>query len=378
MKPSLGKNLVLALLVMMLLAGAGILRREHHLEALKRAAKANSLQQVIVFSPLAESRPSLLELPGEIQGYRDTALYARSSGYLKAWYVDIGTEVKKGDVIARIATPELDAQAQQASSDLAAARANYELAKSTAERWQNLVKTRTVSEQDLENKLGDAAAKKAILDSAGARLRQLLALQSFEQVRAPFSGTVSARNIDVGDLVDAAPSGRELFHMVDNRKLRIYVRVPQAQINEIRVGMRAQMSVPEYPGRRFEADVIKNAGALDPKSRTALVELLFDNSSGALKPGDYADISFRAKAAERMLIPITALIFRGNGLQVAVVDGNRRVHLAKVVPGRDFGKRMEILSGLDVHSTVIDNPPDSIMEGQQIAIASIRKFKDGQ
>ncbi|HQT25781.1 MAG TPA: efflux RND transporter periplasmic adaptor subunit [Burkholderiales bacterium] len=374
MKQTIGKAFLLVLLVMMLLAAAGILERKHHLDLLKQQAKENSIQQVIVFSPHAESGLSALDLPGDIRGYRDTAIYARSPGYLKEWDVDIGTEVKKGDLIARIETPEVDQEVRQARADLATAKANYDLAKSTAERWQNLAKTRTVSRQDLENKLGDEKAKKAVLDSADAHLGQLLALNAFEEVRAPFSGTVSARNIDVGDLVTAAPSGQELFHMVDSRKLRIYVQVPQAQANEIRVGMKAAISVPEYPGRRFDASVIRNAGALDPESRTVLVELLFDNSGHSLKAGDYASVSFETKSSGRTVMPITALIFRGEGLQVATVR-NSRVHLVKVMPGRDFGKSMEVLSGLDEHSIVIDNPPDSIMEGQPVAVASVRSFK---
>ncbi len=375
-RSSLRRTFVLVLLAMGLLAGAGILTREHHLKNLKREAEKASLQQVIVFSPLPESPASILVLPGDVQAFKDASLYARSPGYVRKWYADIGTEVAKGDPIAKIETPELDAQVRQAKSDISTAKANYDLAKITLDRWQVLVKTRTVSEQDLENKLGDEAAKKATLDSARARLDQLLALQSFEQVRAPFSGTVSVRNVDIGDLVEAGPSGRELFHMVDRHRLRIYVQVPQPQANEIRAGMDAEMSVPEYPGRRFRAEVIKNAGALDTKSRTVLVELLFDNAAGLINPGDYARVSFRTSvAAPRLIIPITALLFRGEGLQVAAVDRNRRVHLVKVVPGRDFGKSMEILSGLAGGDTVIDNPPDSIMEGQQVVVASVRKLK---
>ncbi len=377
MKLSTGKTFFLVLLVMMLLAAAGILKRKHHLDDLKRQAREDSVQQVIVFSPQVESKPHSLALPGDIQGYRDTAIYARSPGYLKEWEVDIGTEVKKGDLIARIETPEVDAAVKQARADLATAKANYDLAKSTLARWKILVRTRTVSEQDLENKEGAEKARKAALDSAEAHLRQLLALNSFEEVRAPFSGTVSARNVDVGDLIQPAPSGRELFHMVESGRLRIYVQVPQAQSNEVRVGMKAEVSVPEYPGRKFEAEVIRNAGALAPESRTVLVELLFDNRDHSLKAGDYADVSFKTKSSGRTVIPITSLIFRGEGLQVATVL-NGHVHLLKVVPGRDFGKTMEILSGLDGNSSVIDNPPDSIMENQEVAIASVRKFKAAQ
>ncbi len=376
MTPSLKKTFILALLAMLLLAGAGILERRHHLDELEKTAHENALRQVIAFNPLAESSTGTLELPGNVVAFKDAALYARSPGYLRKWYADIGTEVKAGDPIAKIETPELDQQVLQARSDLATAKANYDLAQVTAVRWQSLVKTRTVSEQDLENKLGDAAAKKAILGSARAHLRQLLALQSFEHIRAPFDGTLSARNVDIGDLVEAAPSGRELFHLVDSSRLRIFVQVPQVQSNGVKVGMHAEFSVPEHPGRKFNAEVIQIAGGLDTQSRTVLVELLFDNAMRAIHPGDYASVGFRVKGETiRLRIPITALVFRGDGLQVATVGPDHHVHLVTVVPGRDFGKSLEILSGLDEHDSVIDNPPDSIMEGEQVAIASVRKLK---
>ena len=376
MIPSLKKTFMLVLLAMVLLAGAGIFKRRHHLDELKKEAQATSLRQVIAFNPLIESSSGILELPGNVVAFKDAALYARSPGYLRKWYADIGTEVKTGDPIAKIETPELDQEVLQARSDLATAKANYDLAYTTAVRWQSLVKTRTVSEQDLENKLGDAAAKKAILGSAKAHLRQLLALQSFEQIRAPFDGTLSARNVDIGDLVEASPSGRELFHLVDSSKLRILVQVPQAQANGVKVGMHAGLSVPEHPGSRFDAEVIQIAGGLDPKSRTVLVELLFDNAIHAIHPGDFASVGFRVKGETTSLrIPITALIFRGDGLQVATVNPGHHVHLVTIVPGRDFGKSMEVLSGLDKHASVIDNPPDSITEGEQVVIASVRKLK---
>ena len=376
MTPSLKKTFFLVLLAMILLAGAGILKRRHHLDELKKEAQATSLQQVIAFHPLIESSTGVLELPGDVQAFRDASLYARSPGYLKKWYADIGTEVKTGELIAKIETPELDQAVQQARSDLATAKANYDLAQTTAKRWQVLIKTRTVSQQDLENKLGDAAAKKALLGSASAHLRQLLAQQSFEEIRAPFDGTLSARNVDTGDLVESGPSGRELFHLVDSSRLRIYVQVPQAQANDVRVGMHADLAVPEHPGRHFSAEITKIAGALDPRARTVLVELLFDNASREIKAGDYARVGFRVQTeTPRLRIPITALIFRGEGLQVAVLDQNQHAHLATVVPGRDFGKSMEILSGLDARATVIDNPPDSITEGEQVTIASERKLK---
>ncbi|NNM81905.1 MAG: efflux RND transporter periplasmic adaptor subunit [Burkholderiales bacterium] len=363
------KSFFLALVLMVLLGGAGLVSRARHLEALQRDAKEASVQQVMVFSPSPESSSASLALPGDVRGYRDTSIYSRSAGYLGKWYADIGSEVKEGDPIAKIESPELDAQVRQAKADLSTAKANYDLAEKTALRWTSLSKTKTVSEQDLENKLSDAAAKKATLDSAGAKLSELQALQAFELIRAPFSGTVTARNVDVGDLVTAAPSGRELFHMVKDDRLRIYVQVPQVQAGEVKEGMQAQLSVPEHPGRQFMAKVERNAGALDLASRTVQVELLFENRGHELKAGDFATVSFPLKESSRVTIPITALIFRGEGLQVASVRHDHRVHLLKVVPGRDFGKSMEILSGIDRNTLVIDNPADSILEGQEVSFA---------
>jgi RND family efflux transporter MFP subunit len=375
MKPSLKKSYFAALLIMVLLGGSGILSRAHHLDALKRQAKMNSLQKVIVFSPASEEKPAHVELPGNVVGYRDASLYARSPGYVKAWFADIGTEVNKGDLIARIETPELDAQVRQAKSDLSGANAEYALAKSTLERWKILARTRTVSKQDLETRQADEKARKAALDSAQAHLKQLLSLQSFEEIRAPFTGRITARNVDIGDLVQAAPSGRELFHIADGSRLRIFVQVPQAQAGEIRVGMHAKLSVPEKPGKTFDAEVIQNAEAMDPNSRASVVELIYDNAGNDIKPGDYASVSFMSKSAGRTVIPITSLIFRGEGLQVATVDKGHRIRLIRVVPGRDFGKSMEILSGIGEGDLIVDNPPDSIMEGQEVSIASVRQEK---
>ena len=367
---SLTKTFFAALIIMLVLGSAGILSREHHLDDLKKEAEENSLQKVIVFSAASEDQPLHIDLPGDVVGYRDASLYARSAGYVKEWYADIGTEVKKGALIARIDTPELDAQVKQAEADLITAKTQYALAKSTAERWQLLSRTRTVSRQDLETRLADEKAKKSALDSADAHLKQLLSLQSFEEIRAPFSGRITARNVDIGDLVQGQPAGRELFHIADDSKLRIFVQVPQAKSGDIRVGMHAKLSVPENPGKTYDAEVTQNSGAMDRNSRAAMVELIYDNARHDLKAGDYANVSFLSKEQGKTVIPITSLIFRGEGLQVATVDEKHRIHLVKVVPGRDFGQKMEILSGIDGHELIVDNPPDSIMEGQEVSEAA--------
>ncbi|MHB0991632.1 MAG: efflux RND transporter periplasmic adaptor subunit [Burkholderiales bacterium] len=365
------------ILIMAIVASVGIYNRRQHLDTLTKEAHATSVQKVIGFNPLVESATSHLVLPGNVIAFKDATLYARSPGYLRRWFADIGTKVKRNDLIAQIETPELDAQVRQAQSDLTTAQANYDLAQTTAVRWQALIKTRTVSVQDLENKLGDAASKKALVEAARAHLQQLTALQSFEQIRAPFAGTVSVRNVDIGDLVAAGSSGRELFHLVDKRQLRIYVQVPQAQAPYILPGAHADMIVPEHPGKHFKASVIKIAGALDTTTRTVMVELLYDNPDELVNPGDFVNISFTMPMPQSdVRIPVTALIFRGDGLQVALVDARHHVQLVTVVPGRDFGKNMEILSGINQHDTLIDNPPDSIVDGEPVQIASMRTLKD--
>lgn len=367
------------ILIMAIVAGIGIYHRRQHLDTLKNEAHATAVQKVIGFHPLIESATSPLALPANVVAFKDAALYARSPGYLKRWYADIGTRVKQNELIAQIETPELDAQVRQAQSDLTTAQANYDLAQTTAARWQALIKTRTVSVQDLENKLSDATAKKALLAAARAHLQQLTALQSFEQIRAPFAGTVSVRNVDIGDLVTAGTGGRELFHLVDKHALRIYVQVPQAQAPYIVLGAHADMTVPEHPGKHFTADVIKIAGAVNTVTRTTMVELLYDNPGDLVSPGDFASISFiMPMPRSDMRIPVTALIFRGSGLQVALVGAQHHVHLVTVVPGRDFGKSMEILSGINAHDTLIDNPPDSIVDGEAVQIASMRTLKAGK
>ncbi len=367
------------ILIMAIVAGIGIYHRRQHLDTLKKEARATSVQKVIGFHPLIEAATSPLVLPANVIAFKDASLYARSPGYLKRWFVDIGTKVKQNELIAQIETPELDAQVRQAQSDLTTAQANYDLAQTTAVRWQALIKTRTVSVQDLENKLGDAAAKKALLEAARAHLQQLTALQAFEQIRAPFAGTVSVRNVDIGDLVSAGNTGRELFHLVDKHALRIYVQVPQAQAPYIQLGTAADMTVPEHPGKHFKAEVIKLAGALDTTTRTVMVELLYDNPDDQVSPGDFAKIRFiMPMPRSDMRIPVTALIFRGDGLQVALIGARHHVHLVTVVPGRDFGKSMEILSGINQHDILIDNPPDSIVDGEPVEIASMRTLKAGE
>jgi RND family efflux transporter MFP subunit len=312
-----------------------------------------------------------LALPGTVQAYNEAPIYARTSGYLKSWTADIGAHVARGQVLAQIDTPEVDQELRQAQADLQTAQANYELAKTTNERWQGLLATESVSKQDAEQKAGDEAAKKAALASAAANVARLRDLESFKRVAAPFDGVVTARNTDIGALINAGQnSGAALFRMADTRKLRIYVQVPQPYAGAAVPGVAAQLKFAEHPGRVFPTRVVRTAQALDPASRTLQVELQVDNPKGELFPGSYAEVHFRLPGnADSLRLPVNSLLFRAAGQQVAVVGADHQVHLKTIASGRDFGKSIEVLSGLEASDRVVLNPPDSIADGTLVRIA---------
>ncbi|NNM53044.1 MAG: efflux RND transporter periplasmic adaptor subunit [Pseudomonadales bacterium] len=369
--PTHRRTLWVIVAIMVILASAGIMKRQHHRAELQREATNDAIMQVTVLTPLLASTEHDLILPGTVMGWRDAAIRARSNGYIRSWVKDIGDTVRSGDILATVTSPEIDAQTEQARADLATAQANLQLARITAERWQHLVKTRTVSQQDLEDKEGDLKAKITTVASARAHLQNLMALKGFELIRAPFTGVVSARTIDIGDLVSAS-SAQELFHLVDNQQLRIMVQVPQEQQHGIQAGIPIDLSVAEHPGHKFPATLLKLSGGLDPASRTRTVELRVDNADHLIQPGDYATVDFHATSGQSWVIPITALIFRGAGLQLATITPQQKVHLQTVIPGRDFGKSMEIHSDWVQNRSIIDNPSDSISEGQTVKIVGRR------
>jgi len=312
-----------------------------------------------------------LVLPGAVQAYIEAPIYARTSGYLKSWSTDIGTPVIKGQMLAEIDTPEVDQQLAQAQADLATARANEALSNSTNVRWQGLLVTESVSKQDADEKSGDAAAKKAAADSAAANLARLRELESFKRVSAPFTGVITARNTDIGALINAGQSaGTELFRIADTRKLRIYVRVPEAYASVTKPGLEAELRFAEHPNRGFPAKTVRTSNALDPTLRTLQVELELDNAKGEVFPGAYAEVHFKlAASASTLRLPANTVLFRAAGLQVATVDDQQRVKLKSIVQGRDFGNSIEVLSGLELNDRVILNPPDSITDGIQVHIA---------
>jgi RND family efflux transporter MFP subunit len=362
---------VILVLIALVLGIWGVVSRVLARSELAKETGEAAVPIVVTVTAKRGDTGELLVLPGAVQAYIEAPIYARTSGYLKIWYTDIGTVVTKGQLLAEIEAPEVDQQLTQAQADLGTARANESLSNSTNSRWKGLLATESVSKQDAEEKAGDAAAKKAAAASAAANVARLRDLESFKHVTAPFAGVITARNTDVGALINAGQSaGTELFRISDTHKLRIYVRVPEVYSAITRPGMEAELHFTEQPNRQFAAKTVRTSSALDPVLRTLQVELELDNAAGDVLPGSYAEVHFKLPiSAETVRLPANTVLFRTAGLQVAVVDAQRRAHLQSIVIGRDFGSTIEVLSGLKADDEVILNPPDSITEGLQIKVA---------
>jgi RND family efflux transporter MFP subunit len=327
---------------------------------------------VLTTTPNRTALGEELVLPGTVQAYVEAPIYARTNGYLKEWHTDIGTQVTKGQLLAEIDTPEIDQQLSQAVADLATARANESLSNSTNVRWKGLLATESVSKQDADEKAGDAAAKKAAADSAAANVARLRELESFKRVVAPFSGVITARNTDIGALINAGESaGTELFRIADMHKLRIYALVPEAYAAVTNPGLEAELHFAEQPQKTFPAKTVRTSNALNPILRTLQVELELDNAKHEVFPGAYAEVHFKLPAnAESLRLPANTVLFRAAGLQVATVDNQKHVKLKSIVQGRDFGNTIEILSGLESTDVVVLNPPDSLTDGALVRIAA--------
>ncbi|CAN5248437.1 efflux RND transporter periplasmic adaptor subunit [soil metagenome] len=349
---------------------AGSVTRAEDNSAAKSWSDARAIPTVHLVPVTPSSASDALTLPGTMQAWNNARLFARVGGYLRGWYKDIGAEVDSGTVLGAIDTPELDQQIVQARAALASARANAGLARSTAERWNDLLSTSSVSKQEADEKNGDLLAKNAGVQGAEANLQRLLAQKAFATVRAPFAGVVTTRAADIGDLVGpGATSQQPLFSVADIRRIRIYVNVPQAYSASMTPGLQAKLTVPDYPDRTFVAQVIGNSAAINPQSGTFQVQLAVDNPGEALKPGGYAQVAFSVKGqAGTVQIPSSALLFRSQGTQVAMVDAGAHVRLQKVTVGRDLGGTVEITSGLKPSDKVIDSPPDSLTQGELIRI----------
>jgi RND family efflux transporter MFP subunit len=326
---------------------------------------------VSVVSPKRTAPAQEIILPGNVQPFISSPIYSRTNGYLKKWYVDIGARVKQGQLLAVIETPEVDQQLEQSISNLDTAKANLALAETTKNRYQGLLDDNAVSQQDVDNAVGTYNANKAIVAANQANVRQVQTLQSFEKIYAPFDGIITVRNIDIGDLINSGNTGgvkSDLFHVSQPGTLRVYVNIPEEYSQGIRTGMTADISLAEFPGRKFQGRLVRTAEAINITTRTLLIEIDVDNPAGTLLTGSYAEVHLTVAAqASTYLLPVNTLIFRSEGLRVGIVkDG--KVVLTAVTPGHDFGNQIEIVSGLKPDDQVIVNPPDSIISGQEVQL----------
>jgi RND family efflux transporter MFP subunit len=362
---------VLAALVLGILIVVGILTRVHAEAALARIARQDAVLSVAVTSPMQGAASQEITLPANTQAFIDTPIYARTSGYLRKWYADIGTHVHNGQLLAEIDTPELDQQVHQAQSDLATAQSNEKIAQITAERWTKLLAKNAVSKQETDQAMSDFNGRQSALSAAEANVMRLQQLQGFEKIYAPFDGVITARNIDIGSLIQAGDSNSpraELFHMASTDKLRLFVPVPEVYTNQVRNGSRVAVTSDAVPDAKFTGTIVRNSDAIDISSRTLNVEVDVVNTEHKLLPGQYAFIHLPIPpSVSSMTLPSGALLFRGEGLRVGVVrDG--RVQLVPVQIGHDYGAKVEITSGLGPQDQVILNPPDSLAEGQRVNV----------
>jgi RND family efflux transporter MFP subunit len=359
-------EIVVVLIVIGLVIGLVPRWRARH--RLLAETRTDSVVTVNVISPTPSKSDLGTPLPAEVQAFVQATIHARASGYLKNWFVDIGDHVTNGQALAEIDTPELDQQLAQAKAELDQAQAALDLAKITADRWTELLKTASVSEQETAEKKADQVLKQANVEAARANLQRLDNLKNFDRVTAPFAGTITARNTDIGQLITAG-SGPELFRLAQTDPLRVYVRVPQPFVHALAPGQKAELTLMELPGRVFTAEVTRTAGAVDPVSRTLQVELQLPNPRGEILAGSFAQVRFNEAAAPNGLtLSDNALIFRAQGMQVAVVGAQGRVSLHSVKLGRDFGNTVEVLDGLKIGDRVINNPPDSIADGMTVQV----------
>ncbi|MGA2168128.1 MAG: efflux RND transporter periplasmic adaptor subunit [Terracidiphilus sp.] len=369
-------GVALLLIVALVLAALGILSRRSANTALAERTTELAAPTVIAATPRQGSPVDSFVLPGNVTALTDSPIYARTSGYLTRWYFDIGARVKKGALLAEIATPEVDQQLAQAEADLNTAEANANNARIQAERYTGLVKTDAVSRQDTDTFVNQAAATAAAVKSAEANVQRLRELQSFEKVYAPFDGVVTARNIDTGQLINEG-AANELFHLQAIQTLRVYANLPQIYSQNVKRGTKIDLTFAEHAGKTFAGTLVRTADAIDPVSRTLLVEIDVDNRAGELLPGSLAQVHFKAPAAgPTFIVPVAALIFRREGLRVGTVVNGNAAHLVPVVIGEDDGANVQIITGLSAGDRVIQDPPDSLIEGEKVNVESPGKQAD--
>jgi RND family efflux transporter MFP subunit len=381
---------IVILLIAVVIAVIGIIRRKHSSAELANYTQANSAPPVTLDTPKLQADATEIVLPGNMQAFTLAPIYARTTGYVKVWYHDIGSRVKKGELLAVIETPELDQQLASAKADLATAASNAGLANTTADRYKDLIGSSAVSQQDTDNAVSQLQARNTEVASAAANVRRLEELVGFERITAPFDGVITARNIDLGQLISADGStntagagtvraNREIFDISAIDTLRVFVNVPQMYAPDARKGVTATLTLPQYPGRSFRGKLVRTSGSVDPATRTLLAEVDVDNRSGELLPGSYTQVHLNvSRAAPALIVPVSSLMLTSEGLHVATVDGNQRAHILRVTPGRDFGPTVEILSGLKEGQPVIFNPPDSLTEGEEVRVITPEKDKKAQ
>ena len=360
----------LFLLVAILLAGFGVLHRKNADKVLANTTAELSAPSVIVMPPAKGAPVESFVLPGNVTAYTDSPIYARTSGYLTRWYFDIGARVKKGALLCEISTPEVDQQLAQSQADLNTAEATANNARIQADRYSGLVQSNAVSQQDTDTYVNQATATAAAVRSAQANVKRLEELQSFEKVYAPFDGVVTARNIDTGQLIDSG-AARELFHLQAIQTLRVYTNLPQIYSAAAKRGEKVGLTFAEHAGKTYEGTLVRTADAIDPASRTLLVEVDVDNRSGELLPGSLAEVHFKTPTpAQTFLVPAAALIFRREGMRVGTVVNGNVAHLTPVVIGEDDGVNVQIVSGLSAGDRVIQGPPDSLIEGEKVTVVN--------
>jgi len=365
---------IVAGVVLLVFAGIvayGILARLRKAATVRADTAQMAVPSVSVISPQRSAPTQEIVLPGNVQPFVSAPIYARTSGYVRSWYADIGAHVRKGQLLAVVDTPEVDQQLAQSRSNLATAQANLKLAETTKNRYQGLLATHAVSQQDVDNAVGTYSANKSIVDANQANVKQLETLQSFEKIYAPFDGIITARNTDIGMLINSGNSGNakaDLFHISQPGKLRVYVNVPEQYSQATTPGLTADLTLAEFPGRRFQGKLVRTSNAINYATRTLIAEIDVDNPTGELLSGSYTEVHLRVRGqTSSYLVPVSTLIFRSQGLQLAVVkDGS--VLLTPVTPGRDFGDQIEIVSGLNGNESVIISPPDSIVSGQKVQV----------
>jgi RND family efflux transporter MFP subunit len=364
---------ILAVAVVLLLvvgAGGTVMSRIANNRTLQAEIAEHSKVYVRTAVPKAGEAGQTVALPGTLQGSVQAPIAARASGYLKRWHKDIGSRVNKGDLLAEIDSPEIDQQLSQAVAAREQAAASLQLALSTMERWEALRKKDAVSQQELDERRGAAAQARANLAAADANVERLRQLQGFKQVVAPFSGVITRRNVDVGDLIDAGGgAGRTMFVLSQTDPLRIYVNVPQTYAQSVKAGQKVTITQSELHGQTFQGQVARTSGAIDTASRTMQIEVTLQNRGGVLMPGAYVQVQLPLEGAQALTIPTNALLIRGDGVRVAVLDAQKQVELRPVKIGRNYGPNVEVLDGLSTSDEIVLNPPDSLSQGDQVAVA---------